>query len=536
MTLLTRVKSAVLFGLRGLIVEVEVDISNGLPSFDIVGLPDAAVRESKERVRAAIRNSGLEFPLRRITVNLTPGDLRKEGSHLDLPIAVGVLAAAGQVPLARAGGMAVFGALSLGGGIRPTSGALPLVLIAREAGLRGVIVPEANGPEARLVDGIEVVSAGNLTWFVSWLRGLECPSPADGERFDKIENGLSDPHRSGVLQGGGDAIPDLSEVLGQGAAKDALEVAAAGGHNVLLVGPPGAGKTMLARCFPGILPPLIPAEALEVTAIYSAAGLLPPGYGLVERRFVRAPHHSASMAALVGGGANPRPGEVTLAHHGVLFLDEVAEFARDALEALRQPVEDGNVCISRARGAVTYPARFVLVAASNPCPCGYYGDPERACTCTPWQVIKYRSRISGPLLDRIDLHVSVGRVPFSDLRQTASGETSSIVRGRVLAARERQSHRFRGTAVNCNARMGRTLIQRHCRLDDAAGKVLRLYLEGTGASARGYDRILRVARTLADLDGSEMIRERHLSQACYLRELDRDFARLKNGPPSGRGS
>ncbi len=504
--MLARVASCVFTGLQGTIVEVEVDVASGLPAFDIVGLPDAAVRESRERVRAAVRNAGLDFPVRRITVNLAPADLRKEGPHLDLPIAVGVLAASGQVPAGRCQGFVFAGHLSLDGAIGPMAGALPLALCARQAGFRGAVVPRGNGAEAALAGGLEVVGVAHLREVAAWLRG-ETWTPAPVAAAPRAPRGV-------------EAV-DLAEVRGQTHARLGLEVAAAGGHNLLLMGPPGAGKTMLARALPGILPPLGRDEALEVTAIYSSAGLLPPGAGLLVARPFRAPHHSASVAALVGGGPRLRPGEVTLAHRGVLFLDEVTEFARDALEALRQPLEDGRVYVARARGAAVYPARFTLVAAGNPCPCGFHGDGEGRCVCTPAQVRRYRQRLSGPLLDRLDLHVYVRRLEAGQLLGGEGGEPSSVVRARVAEARERQAHRFRGEPVTCNAEMTRRHVRRFCRLDPEVEGWLQTAYRNLGLNPRGLERLVKVARTLADLRGEDEVGLEHLNLALSLRQLDR---------------
>lgn len=517
-----RLRSGVLQGLRGTIVEVEVDIANGLPAFDIVGLPDAAVRESRERVRAAIRHVGLDFPVRRITVNLWPPDLRKEGPHLDLPIAIGVLAACGQVGLGRAEGCAFLGTLSLDGTLRPLRGALPLALAFREAGLAGVCLPAANAAEAALVDGLRVVPAGSLREVARWLQGGEPPRPGEAAVRDGAGRGTE---AVGGAGGAGGRV-DLADVRGLEYARSAVEVAAAGGHNLMLVGPPGAGKTLLARALPGILPPLSPQEALEVTAIRSAAGCLEAGAGLVGERPFRAPHHSVSVAALVGGGPGLRPGEVTLAHRGVLFLDELTEFARDALEALRQPLEEGRIHVSRARGSVLYPARFTLLAAANPCACGFWGDLERRCTCSAAEVRRHRSRFSGPFFDRVDLHIWVERLPPAKLLSAAPGEASARVRERVSEARRRQARRLAAEGITCNAEMDRAQLRRHCRLDGETEEVLRGYYARLGLSLRGLDRLVKVARTIADLEGSERIGVEHLSRAVFLRQLDREHGKM----------
>ena len=501
------VKSTALHGLEGYIVEVEVDIAPGLPSFDIVGLPDTSIREAKDRVRAAVKNTGLEFPVRRITVNLAPADHRKEGPLYDLPIAVGILAATGQLPYDSAARFLFWGELSLNGLLRGVNGVLPSVLAAREAGFEEVVVPAANAAEASLVEGVKVYPAASLGQVVAFLRGEVSIAPY-----------LPEKEVPGIDT---DEVLDLADVKGQQGAKRALEVAAAGGHNVLMIGSPGSGKTMLARRLPGILPGMSSEEALEVTKIYSLAGLLEPGRPLVTRRPFRSPHHTASVAGLVGGGRSPRPGEVSLAHCGVLFLDEMPEFPKEALEALRQPLEDGVISLSRANSSVVYPARIMLVGAANPCPCGFYGDRERPCNCTPYQVSRYLKRLSGPLLDRIDICVEVPRLTVDELSGTGLGESSARVRERVEKARQIQRRRFgdrprssaAGRKIYCNAQMGGKDLAVNCRLTKEASSLLREAFARLCLSARTHDKILKVARTVADLEGAEEIEVQHVAEA-----------------------
>lgn len=505
-TTFVRLTSFALQGVEALPVSVEVDVSSGLPSFEVVGLPDAAVRESRERVRAAVRNGGWQFPPQRITVNLAPAYTRKAGAGLDLAIALGVLAAAGHLPEDALEGLAVSGELALDGTLRPVRGALVMAMAAREVGCRVLMVPAENGGEAAL-GGHPVLPAHHLREVVGYLRGdeaLQACEPA-GSGFCGL-----------TVEG-----PDLTDVKGQVVARRALEIAAAGGHNLFMVGPPGAGKSLLAKSLPGILPRLTEAEALEVSRIYSAAGAL-QGDQLVSRRPFRAPHHSASRSALLGGGSPLRPGEVTLAHRGVLFLDELPEFGRDALEGLRQPLEEGRVSLSRAQGTAIFPAAHMLVAAANPCPCGYYGDSRRECTCPAGTVTMYRSRLSGPLLDRFDLQIAVAPVSFDEIAGgSAAAEGSAAVRDRVEAARRRQERRLQGSRALCNAEMSLPQIRRHCPLPSGGEEIMRQALQRMRLSLRAYDRILKMARTIADLADSERVETRHLAEAIQYRMLDR---------------
>ena len=510
--MLARVRTAAVLGIDAYLVDVETDIANGLPTFVTVGLPQGAVRESRDRVYSAIANTGYVFPLKRCTINLAPADIQKTGSAFDLPIALGILAATEQISPQRLARIAVLGELGLEGAIRPVRGALPVALASRAAGLDALILPRENLAEAGVVAGLQVLGASTLAEIADYLDGRsELPKPSvDVERL------FEERARDEV---------DFSDVKGQQHAKRALEVAAAGSHNLIMVGPPGSGKTMLARRLPTILPKMSLDEALETTKIHSVAGALPLGESLVARRPFRAPHHTISDAGLIGGGSYPRPGEVSLAHGGVLFLDELPEFRKNVLEVLRQPMEDGLVTIARAAMSLSYPARFMLAAAMNPCPCGYFGDPHHTCSCAPQVVHRYLARVSGPLLDRIDIHLEVPAVKYQALAEQGAGEPSEAIRERVDRARGLQRERFANRpGIYANAHMAPRDLRAHCRISDGADALLKTAITRLGLSARAYHRMLKIARTIADLDGKKGLEPAHVSEAIQYRTLDRRAA------------
>lgn len=506
--MLSKVKSFGLMGIDGYVVVVETDISNGIPSFDMVGLGDTAVKESKERVRSAIKNAGLEFPIKRITVNLAPADKKKEGSAFDLAIALGILIATEQIGNSNLENYAFLGELSLDGEIKPVNGILPMVISAKQNGIENIIVPINNADEAAVVTGINVLPAKNIVDVVNHLNGV-C----------KLSSHIIDINE--LFENDTEYDVDFADVKGQENVKRALEVAASGGHNLLMIGSPGCGKTMLARRLPTILPAMSFEEALEVTKIHSIAGTLPDKVSLITKRPFRAPHHTISNVSLIGGGKYPKPGEISLAHFGVLFLDELPEFDKNALEVLRQPLEDGTVTIARVNATFTYPARTTLICAANPCKCGNYLDDTKECTCTPKQIQQYLRKLSGPLLDRIDIHVEVPSVKFSELQSREEGEKSSVIRERVNRARKIQLERYKGLNIYSNAELTPTLIKKYCKLDKECSEILKSAFERLGLSARAHNRILKVARTIADLEGSENIHKEHLLEAIQYRSLDR---------------
>ena len=507
--MLVKTFGAAVSGIDALVITMEVDLSRGIRFF-MVGLPDNAVKESQQRIESAFRVWGFDWPGRRIVINMAPADTRKEGSAYDLPLAIGILAGDEQLSAERLSDYMLMGELSLDGSLKAIKGALPIALRAREAGFKGLVLPLENAREAAVVDGLEVYGAGDLGEVVRFLNGEEGPTKTQVDLKAELgKAGLGEPL-------------DFADVRGQESVKRALEVAAAGGHNLIMVGAPGSGKSMLAKRLPSILPPMVLDEALETTKIHSVAGSLADGSALLTQRPFRSPHHTISNIALVGGGAVPQPGEISLAHNGVLFLDELPEFKRSVLEVLRQPLEDRSIRVSRARYALEYPAGFMLVASMNPCPCGFYNHPDKECVCPPGAVQRYLSRISGPLLDRIDLHVEVVPVAFEKLSGAAPGESSAQIRKRVVAARDLQARRFeKEDYIHCNAQMGSRLLRQHAQPDAAGGQLLRAAMQRLGLSARAYDRILKVARTIADLEAAPSVQAVHVAEAIQYRSLDR---------------
>lgn len=505
--MLAKINSFGLNGISGYAVTVEIDISNGLPNTEVVGLPDAAVKESRERVRSAIANSGYRYSPKKIIINLSPADTKKTGAMYDLPIAIGILKATEQFTT-QLTDVAILGELSLDGHVRPVKGILPIIISALDLRCKKIIIPRANVIEASYIEGIDVYGFDTLRDVVAFLSSPEFYTPSPKLDINKIKEERT-------------YSEDFCQVKGQFAAKRAMEIAAAGSHNILMIGPPGGGKTMLARCLPTILPDLTVAEALETTKIHSVAGVLDEDMGIIVNRPFRAPHHTGSKIALTGGGISAKPGEISLAHNGVLFMDELLEYPRDTLEILRQPLEDNVITISRAQRTVRYPANFMLVASMNPCPCGNYGSKTHECTCTPAQIAKYRSKLSGPLMDRIDLHIEVDNVTYGDLSSKEAGESSSEIKKRVDNARNIQLKRFEGTGVYSNSRMNNAMVSEFCKLTPECAQILKLAFERLGMSARAYNRILKVARTIADLEGEENILPSHITEAVGYRSLDR---------------
>ena len=508
--MLSVVTSFGLIGISGYLVKVEIDINHGLPAYDVVGLADVATKESKQRVRSAIKNSGLAFPINKITVNLAPADTKKEGSLYDLPIAVALLSATGEVPTDSVDGFAFVGELSLNGSVRKVNGILPILICAHNLGINKIFIPYDNRVEASYIEGLEVYAVKNLKELVAHFKNEKLIEPLKHKTYEEAKQESVDTN-------------DFSLVKGQYSAKRALEIAAAGGHNIMMIGPPGSGKTMLARSFPTILPDMSFEEALEVTKIHSIAGTLDDKVGIITKRPFRAPHHTATTVALTGGGAKAKPGEISLAHNGVLFLDEMPEYSRQTLETLRQPLEDGVITVSRLQQTVEYPANFTLIASMNPCPCGNYGSKTAECKCTPNQIHKYLNKLSGPLMDRIDLHVEVDSITYSELSEDIQEESSASIKERVDRARQIQLDRFKGTKIYNNAKMTNAMVKKYCKLDNRSIDLLGQAFSDLNLSARAYNRILKVSRTIADLEGSKEILPSHIMEAIGYRSLDNKY-------------